>query len=195
MKSGVGCLLGYCCNITAVKFCDNFEAFMFKYLNFAEMFWASRIIVHDCLQSIAFTMLTVAHGRQLTFTVTLIMCFSVNQAHRLWRIFFECRWDNSGTFFVRLNIERITVTSVFVQNLKLRPGAPVPLLVNTQLQEELHQLDLRHVPERSHLSDLRQVTHAQRIQEFLLLLAVCNTVVVSRHPHHDMVNLIICLPI
>lgn len=75
-----------------------------------------------------------------------------------------------------------------VQNLKLRPGAPVPLLVNTQLQEELHQLDLRHVPERSHLSDLRQVTHAQRIQEFLLLLAVCNTVVVSRHPHHDTMN-------
>lgn len=90
------------------------------------------------------------------------------------------------------NSGRSKFTCVFVQNLKLRPGAPVPLLVNTQLQEELHQLDVRHVPERSHLSDLRQVTHAQRIQEFLLLLAVCNTVVVSRHPHRDTVSLIVC---
>ncbi|XP_023711362.1 probable phospholipid-transporting ATPase VD isoform X3 [Cryptotermes secundus] len=72
-----------------------------------------------------------------------------------------------------------------VQNLKLRPGAPMPLLVNTQLQEDLCQVDLRQAPERS---DLRQILHAQRIQEFLLLLSVCNTVVVSRHPHHDMMD-------
>lgn len=30
--------------------------------------------------------------------------------------------------------------------------------------------------------------HAARIQEFLLLLAVCNTVVCSHHPHYDMMN-------
>ncbi|KAJ4435962.1 hypothetical protein ANN_18585 [Periplaneta americana] len=72
-----------------------------------------------------------------------------------------------------------------VQNLKLRPGAPMPLMVNPQLQEELHHLDVHQVSERGNMSDMRHVPHSQRIQEFLLLLAVCNTVVVSRHPHHD----------
>lgn len=33
----------------------------------------------------------------------------------------------------------------------------------------------------------RQI-HAARLQEFLLLLAVCNTVVCSHHPHFDMMN-------
>jgi hypothetical protein len=104
-----------------------------------------------------------------------------------------CAWTSH--LFCQIEQWKDYSTTVFVQNLRLRPGAPMPLLVNTQLQEELHQIDLRHVPERSHQSDLRQVTHAQRIQEFLLLLAVCNTVVVSRHPHHDTVNLIICVPV
>lgn len=27
-----------------------------------------------------------------------------------------------------------------------------------------------------------------RLQEFLVLLAICNTVVVNRHPHHDVMN-------
>lgn len=31
-------------------------------------------------------------------------------------------------------------------------------------------------------------THSARIQEFLLLLAVCNTVVCSHHPHYDLMN-------
>lgn len=30
--------------------------------------------------------------------------------------------------------------------------------------------------------------HSQKLQEFLLVLAICNTVVVARHPHHDMVS-------
>lgn len=30
--------------------------------------------------------------------------------------------------------------------------------------------------------------HSARIQEFLLLLAVCNTVVCSDHPHQDIMN-------
>lgn len=33
----------------------------------------------------------------------------------------------------------------------------------------------------------RQI-HAARLQEFLLLLAACNTVVCSKHPHFDMMN-------
>lgn len=27
-----------------------------------------------------------------------------------------------------------------------------------------------------------------RLQEFLVLMAICNTVVVSTHPHHDLMN-------
>ncbi|KAK7867763.1 hypothetical protein R5R35_002262 [Gryllus longicercus] len=64
------------------------------------------------------------------------------------------------------------------ESLRLKPGAPMPLLVNPRMQEELGQLG----------SELRGHVHAQKIQEFLLLLAVCNTVVVARHPHHDMMN-------
>lgn len=30
--------------------------------------------------------------------------------------------------------------------------------------------------------------HSTRIQEFLVLLAICNTVVVSQHPHYDLMN-------
>ncbi|KAJ8976657.1 hypothetical protein NQ317_010373, partial [Molorchus minor] len=33
-----------------------------------------------------------------------------------------------------------------------------------------------------------RTTHSARAQEFLLLLAVCNTVVVSNHPHYDLMN-------
>ncbi|XP_076273548.1 phospholipid-transporting ATPase VD isoform X2 [Rhynchophorus ferrugineus] len=33
-----------------------------------------------------------------------------------------------------------------------------------------------------------RAVHSARIQEFLLFLAVCNTVVCSRHPHHDNMN-------
>ncbi|KAL3267060.1 hypothetical protein HHI36_011201 [Cryptolaemus montrouzieri] len=33
-----------------------------------------------------------------------------------------------------------------------------------------------------------KATHAHRVQEFLLLLAICNTVVCSQHPHHDFMN-------
>ncbi|XP_050501041.1 phospholipid-transporting ATPase VD isoform X2 [Diabrotica virgifera virgifera] len=37
-------------------------------------------------------------------------------------------------------------------------------------------------------SDVTKSYHSARIQEFLLLLALCNTVVCSKHPHHDLMN-------
>lgn len=59
-------------------------------------------------------------------------------------------------------------------------GSPVnssepatPITANPQLVEELSS---EHVTEGS---------HAQRVREFLLVLALCNTVVVSHTPHHD----------
>ncbi|KFM59642.1 hypothetical protein X975_06404, partial [Stegodyphus mimosarum] len=37
--------------------------------------------------------------------------------------------------------------------------------------------------EVTHLS-----THSQKVQDFFVLLAVCNTVVVAKHPHKDQMN-------
>lgn len=101
------------------------------------------------------------------------------------------------------------------QTLRLRPGVPIPVSVNPLLQEELAQLGMplkskdtssvaqamvsELVPTQS-LSDsakdaggaasaalVGRSAHSQKLQEFLLVLAICNTVVVARHPHHDMV--------
>lgn len=62
------------------------------------------------------------------------------------------------------------------------------LILNSSLQEELSKIEIQlHVDssaaEVTHLS-----THCQRIQDFFLLLAVCNTVVVAKHPHKDQMN-------
>lgn len=50
---------------------------------------------------------------------------------------------------------------------------PPPIIVNSQLMEDMCQTD----------SLLQLTTQSQRIQEFLLVLAICNTVVVSATPH------------
>ncbi len=55
---------------------------------------------------------------------------------------------------------------------------PPPIIVNTNLIEDMCQTD--------HLLQLN--TESQRIQEFLLVLAICNTVVVSASPHRDIMN-------
>ncbi|KAG8198687.1 hypothetical protein JTE90_015512 [Oedothorax gibbosus] len=62
------------------------------------------------------------------------------------------------------------------------------LILNASLQEELSKIEIQlHVntpaAEITHLS-----THCQKIQDFFLLLAVCNTVVVAKHPHKDQMN-------
>ncbi|XP_044255059.1 phospholipid-transporting ATPase VD isoform X2 [Tribolium madens] len=57
------------------------------------------------------------------------------------------------------------------------------VVANPRLISDLNQVGA--VTEQIYTS--RQ-THAAKIQEFLLLLAVCNTVVCSRHPHYDMMN-------
>ncbi|CAG2054143.1 unnamed protein product [Timema podura] len=56
------------------------------------------------------------------------------------------------------------------------------------LTEELSLLEPNSLTENGTRRELRFNSHPQRLQEFLLLLAVCNTVVVARHPHHDMMN-------
>lgn len=59
----------------------------------------------------------------------------------------------------------------------------ISVIVNSQLLNDLHQNGI--------LSEQIYTTrsnHQARIQEFLLLLAVCNTVVCSQHPHYDLMN-------
>ncbi|XP_015906001.1 phospholipid-transporting ATPase VA [Parasteatoda tepidariorum] len=62
------------------------------------------------------------------------------------------------------------------------------LVLNPSLVEELSEMEIQlHVnsstTEITHLS-----THSQRIQDFFLLLALCNTVVVAKYPHKDQMN-------
>lgn len=61
-----------------------------------------------------------------------------------------------------------------------KPGDPaLPLIPNQKLIEDLGQLTDR---------SLKFSSNSQRMQEFLLVLAICNTVVVSSQPHHDLMN-------
>lgn len=62
-----------------------------------------------------------------------------------------------------------------------------PLKVNQSLGQQLHQatqrlsVDASGMPEE-HSKDL------QRVHDFFMILASCNTVVVAKHPHHDNMN-------
>lgn len=55
--------------------------------------------------------------------------------------------------------------------------------VNQEMLNDLHQEGT--LP--GHIFSNKS-THSARIQEFLLLLTVCNTVVCAHHPHHDIMN-------
>lgn len=50
---------------------------------------------------------------------------------------------------------------------------PPPIIINSKLMDDMCQTD----------NLLQLTTQSQRIQEFLLVLAICNTVVVSASPH------------
>lgn len=61
----------------------------------------------------------------------------------------------------------------------LKPGAPAPpIMVNSQLMDDMVA---------SYFSDT-YTKPAQRIQEFFLVLSICNTVIASAAPHHDIMN-------
>lgn len=59
------------------------------------------------------------------------------------------------------------------------PNSPAPpVIANTKMLADLFEID--------QMQNL--TTHSQRIQEFFLVLTICNTVVVSAAPHRDMMN-------
>lgn len=98
--------------------------------------------------------------------------------------------DKTGTLtenkmiFRRCSIAGIEYNHPHLENEgNVRSGGSLSILVNPQMQEDLGQIGIL----AEHGFGPRQV-HASRIQEFLLLLAICNTVVVSHHPHFDMMN-------
>ncbi|KAK6168454.1 hypothetical protein SNE40_020985 [Patella caerulea] len=64
--------------------------------------------------------------------------------------------------------------SSVLENLRLEPA----------LQRELSNMCLRSLDS----VELVIPRHVQRVQEFFLLMAVCNTVVVSHHPHEDNID-------
>ncbi|XP_076320991.1 phospholipid-transporting ATPase VD-like isoform X2 [Tachypleus tridentatus] len=57
--------------------------------------------------------------------------------------------------------------------------------LNQQLQEELNKIEVQLSVEPNLYSEIGLSAESQRIIDFLLLMAVCNTVVVSKHPHKD----------
>lgn len=57
------------------------------------------------------------------------------------------------------------------------------VVANSNLLSDLHE----EGTVSEHIFSTRS-THSARIHEFLLLLALCNTVVCSRHPHYDIMN-------
>ncbi|CAL1265829.1 unnamed protein product [Larinioides sclopetarius] len=62
------------------------------------------------------------------------------------------------------------------------------LILNSSLQEELSKIEIQLHVDSSATEVTPLTTHCQRIQDFFLLLAVCNTVVVAKHPHKDQMN-------
>lgn len=61
----------------------------------------------------------------------------------------------------------------------LKPGAPAPpILVNSHLMDDMISTNIGNT----------YTNGAQRIQEFFLVLSICNTVIVSESPHHDIMN-------
>ncbi|XP_068140555.1 phospholipid-transporting ATPase VD isoform X1 [Drosophila tropicalis] len=65
-----------------------------------------------------------------------------------------------------------------LEKMYTKPGAPAPPIVpNENLIDDMTQLTGAYL-----------TPNAQRIQEFLVVLAICNTVIVSAAPHRDIMN-------
>lgn len=61
------------------------------------------------------------------------------------------------------------------------------LKLETEIQRELSCMCLRSLGSVD--ISLSTYNHKNQVQEFFLLMAVCNTVVVSLHPHEDIVRI------
>ncbi|XP_076467810.1 phospholipid-transporting ATPase VA-like [Babylonia areolata] len=83
----------------------------------------------------------------------------------------EDSYSSYSDFDSRMSLAGVSRTSSIIENLPLEPA----------LQRELSNMCLRSLDS----VELTIPPHVKRVQEFFLLMAVCNTVVVSHHPHED----------
>lgn len=81
--------------------------------------------------------------------------------------------------FYDLVIRRNDLYFYFFQNLGGRAIIPV----NPTLAERLCSMDIQFLIESGKDSKLRLHPQGGLTQDFFLLLAVCNTVIVAKHPH------------
>lgn len=77
-------------------------------------------------------------------------------------------------FDSRVSLAGVSRSSSIIENLPLEPA----------LQRELSNMCLRSLEN----VELTIPPHVKRVQEFFLLMAICNTVVVSHHPHEDLMD-------
>ena len=75
----------------------------------------------------------------------------------------------------------------------LKPGERQKIFANLRLQEELRQFELQRRSAMGEVTDPEERpvqinVQARRLEEFFLLMAVCNTVVVAKKPHRDRMN-------
>ncbi|XP_065336042.1 phospholipid-transporting ATPase VA isoform X1 [Cloeon dipterum] len=105
--------------------------------------------------------------------------------------------DKTGTLtenkmiFRRCTIDGIDYNHPPIAEMQnLRPGVATPIHPNARLQDEIQALErgMRLSTDSNLSSRTLKSTHEQRVQEFFILLALCNTVVVAKHPHHDSMN-------
>ncbi|XP_076360092.1 phospholipid-transporting ATPase VA isoform X1 [Tachypleus tridentatus] len=71
---------------------------------------------------------------------------------------------------------------------EVNPKHNLSFILNPRLQEELAKMEIQLAMGPNLHRQMSLSTESQRIQDFFLLMAVCNTVVVSKHPHKDQMN-------
>lgn len=97
--------------------------------------------------------------------------------------------DKTGTLtenkmlFRRCTISGVDYNHTDITENKALKNAPLSIVINPKLLSDLHQTGIG-----SEMVYSPRAIHAMRMQEFLLLLAICNTVICSNHPHYDIMN-------
>ena len=87
-----------------------------------------------------------------------------------------------------LHVYRCNSLILFFQMTLSRTSQNPPLKINPTLNELLGQLNIQLSVESGN-TEVNLTTQAQRVHDFFMILAVCNTVVVAKYPHHDQVCL------